>query len=92
MSFKTENAHTVALKGIHYILDNDDRQNEFFQVSGVSPGDFKASIEDPEFLGGVLDFLLNDEKQLILFCQIYEIEPTEPANARRCFPGGNYDY
>jgi hypothetical protein len=88
----TDQAETIALKAIHFILADDDLQQGFLAASGISPGEFKNLIGDPEFLGGVLDFLLGNEEQLIAFCEEYEIEPTEPAKARLSFPGAVMDY
>ncbi len=91
-NYNIDQAETIALKAIHFILADDDLQQGFLATSGVSPGEFKDMIGDPEFLGGVLDFLLGNEEQLIAFCEINEIEPTEPAKARRNFPGATLEY
>ncbi len=90
--YPTEHAETVALKAIHFILGDENLQQGFLATSGVSPDEFKNLLGDPEFLGGVLDFLLSNEEQLIAFCEKNEIEPTEPAKARRVFPGAVMDY
>jgi hypothetical protein len=92
MNNKTEYAQTIALKGLHYILDDDNRQAHFFHMSGATLDELKNSIVDPDFLGGILDFLLNDEKQLISFCKDYNIDPPDLTVARRCFPGAQSDY
>lgn len=87
-----DHAETLALKAIHFILRDDDLQQGFLATSGVSPNEFKDRVKEPEFLGGVLDFLLSNEEQLIKFCEENEIDPTEPARARRVFPGAVFDY
>ena len=91
-SYNKDHAETLALKAIHFILGDENLQQGFLATSGVSPNEFKDMIGDPEFLGGVLDFLLSNEEQLIKFCEDNEIEPTEPAKARRLFPGATLDY
>ncbi|WP_198148255.1 DUF3572 family protein [Elstera litoralis] len=48
----------------------------------------RARANDPAFLGGVLDFLLGDEAQLLAFCAETEIAPELPARLRAALPGG----
>jgi hypothetical protein len=91
-NFDSDQAEVIALKALNYILADENLQQGFLATSGVSPDEFKDLISDPEFLGGVLDFLLGNEEQLIAFCEANEIEPTEPAKARRLFPGAVLDY
>ena len=91
-SYDKDQAETLALTAIHFILADEELQQGFLATSGVSPDEFQDMIGEPEFLGGVLDFLLGNEEQLIAFCEANEIEPTEPARARYNFPGAITDY
>jgi hypothetical protein len=91
-NYELDRAETLALKAIQFILADEKLEQGFMVTSGVSPADFKNMLGDPNFLGGVLDFLLSNEDQLVQFCQENEIDPTEPAKARRQFPGAVLDF
>ena len=73
-------------------MADENLQQGFLATSGVAPEDFKVLLGNPDFLGGVLDFLLSNEKQLINFCEENEIDPAEPARARHVFPGAVLEY
>tara|TARA_B100000315_G_scaffold260363_1_gene321154 strand:+ start:858 stop:1148 length:291 start_codon:yes stop_codon:yes gene_type:complete len=90
--YDTARAETLALKAVHFILADDNLQQGFLATSGIAPEDFKALIDTPDFLGGVLDFLLGNEEQLVKFCEECEIDPSEPARARHALPGAVMDY
>ena len=92
MSNNIEHAETIALKAIHFILADDDLQQSFLDISGIFPDQLKNEINNPEFLGGVLDFLLGNEEQLVSFCEEHGINPMEPAKVRSLFPGGSMEF
>ena len=87
-----EYAETIALKVVHFILTDDEMQQNFLNSTGISPLDFESAIKDPGFLGGVLDFLLANEDKLIEFCTENELAPEEPSRVRGLFPGAPYGY
>jgi hypothetical protein len=87
-----EYAETIALKAVHFILTDDETQQKFIDFTGILPSDFERIIKDPEFLGGVLDFLLANEDKLIEFCTENEITPEEPSRVRALFPGATFGY
>ena len=77
-----DEAETIALKALEFILAEADLQNKFITSSGLTAKAIHDSIQNKEFLGGVLDFLLGQEEELVKFCQKYEMEPTQPSLAR----------
>jgi hypothetical protein len=87
-----EHAETIALKAVHFILANDEMQHDFITATGILPSDLESMVKEPEFLGGVLDFLLANDEKLIEFCIGCKIDPEEPARVRRLFPGASYEY
>ena len=76
-----DEAQTIALKALEFILADTDLQTDFLAATGMSPRDIHASIQKTDFLGGVLDFLLTQEEALIKFCEKYNIDPTVPSPA-----------
>ena len=87
-----EYAEIIALKVVHFILTDDEMQQNFLNSTGILPSDFESAIKDPGFLGGVLDFLLANEDKLIEFCTENEIAPEEPSRVRGLLPGATFDY
>lgn len=87
-----EYAETIALKAIHFILEDDILRETFIRTTGILPSDFQNLINDQEFFAGSLDFLLEQENQLIGFCSKYGLSPDEPAKARRLLPGATIDF
>ena len=80
--FNTQQAETLALKALEFILADNSLQGEFLSASGLSPKDIHESIQKIDFLGGVLDFLLEQETDLIRFCEEYKLDHEAPKTAR----------
>ena len=87
-----EYAETIALQALEFLLGDEELKAEFLSISGLSAQDITNGFKNPEFLGGVLDFLLQNELALIAFCERVGIKPEEPLRQRYSLPGANYDY
>ncbi|HAD24912.1 MAG TPA: DUF3572 domain-containing protein [Alphaproteobacteria bacterium] len=81
-------AQSVALQALTFILSDTDHLGRFMDLSGLSPADLENRIDDPELLGGILDYLLMNEADLLNFCEAAELSPEQPAQARAQLPGG----
>ena len=79
---KSDQAESIALRALEFVIGEPDLQNKFLATSGLTARAIHDSMQNKEFLGGVLDFLLGQEEELVKFCQKYEIEPTQPSLAR----------
>ncbi|WP_169544817.1 DUF3572 domain-containing protein [Sneathiella aquimaris] len=87
-----ELAEITALQAVAYILGQEKQRDWLMNETGLSPSDFIQSADSPEILAGVLDFLLAHEEMLIDFCSAQNIDPAQPAKARRFFPGAVLEY
>ncbi|HTT83406.1 MAG TPA: DUF3572 domain-containing protein [Rhizomicrobium sp.] len=58
----------LALKALGFLAAMPDALARFLGQSGATPADLRARAEDPQFLGGVLDFLLGDDEMVRQFC------------------------
>ena len=81
-----ENAETMALLMVQFLLGDDERTDGFFDTSGLSPDDLRAGVTDPAFLGGVMDYLLSREDLLVVFCEEQQIDPMMPLRVRQALP------
>ncbi len=88
MNNPTEQAELLAIKAISFIAEDDDRISRFLALSGVDAGDIRGRMADPVFLGGVLDYFLQYEPDLIEFAQWAEVDPMLPMKLRHLLPGG----
>lgn len=81
-----EEAQTVALRALAFIAEDPDRLARFLALSGCGPADLRERIGDPAFLGGVLDFLMGHEPDLIAYAEWAELDPETPGMARQLLP------
>lgn len=82
-------AETLALQALGWIAAQDELASAFLGSTGASADELKTRAADPEFLGFVLDFLLQDEAALLAFCEDNGNAPDRPWRARGALPGGD---
>ncbi len=83
-----EEAQVIALKILAFLASDSDRLGTFLATCGLGPGALKSNAHNPQFLAGVMDYLLGDESLLLAFAETGGVEPRAIANARRFLPGG----
>ncbi|HAE03178.1 MAG TPA: DUF3572 domain-containing protein, partial [Rhodospirillaceae bacterium] len=62
---KQEQAETLALQALSFLMEDEDRLDRFLALSGLDQNDLRNRISDPAFLGGVLDHILGHEPDLL---------------------------
>ena len=85
----TDQAETIALQALAFLVKEDNLLNQFFASSGLAPQDLKDHFQDPNVLGGVLDFILTDDGILLSFCNATSLSPETLVMVRRLLPGAN---
>ena len=80
-------AQALALTALTYILDDAGRAGRFLAVTGLSSADLPSLLGDGAFLGGVLDFVLQDEALLAGTAEAVGLPPASVTAARRRLPG-----
>jgi hypothetical protein len=83
-----EAAQALALTALAYVLEDPDRAARFCGASGLAGADLAAQLGDAAFLGGVLDFVLEDEALLAGVAAAAGLPPEAVLGARRRLPGG----
>lgn len=83
-----EEAEILALKALEFLSRDVDQLSRFLAVSGLKPAALQSQVGDPYFLGGVLDYLLEDQSMIFLFTESQGLAPDAPEAARRMLPGG----
>ena len=84
-------SEAIALKALVYLANHQDDCERFFALSGLGADDLRSRAGEPDFLAGVLDFVLEDERLLLRFAESEGIQPEVPAMARRGLMGGQAD-
>jgi hypothetical protein len=81
-------AETVALEALGWLVGNEDLLPVFLGATGASQEDLRGAVNDPDFLGSVLDFLMMDDAWVIAFCDSCQMPYERLALARQGLPGG----
>jgi hypothetical protein len=84
---QSDNAETVALQALAWIAGDEERLGRFMGLAGLSVDELRARAAEPAFLGGVLDFVLENEALLIEFAQSCTLKPEAVLRLRRQLPG-----
>ncbi len=88
----TSEAETIALRVLTYVAQQDRALQALLAQSGIAPTSLQERLNDPDLLGGILDFLLSNEKLLVDFCEIEKLSPDKLARVRQAFPGAPTDW
>ena len=86
-SINAEEAQIIALKMLAFLASDGDRLGAFLAASGLGPADLTSGARNPQFLAGVMDYLLGDESLLLAFAENGGIDPATIAGARCSLPG-----
>ncbi len=87
MNMEREQAETIALQVLSFLVRDDKLLSHFLMMSGLTPQELKKRVREPDLLGGVLDALLADDKILLEFCTSTHLSPDTIIKARRALPG-----
>src|SRR3954469_14264701 len=86
-SHVSDAAEAVALSALAWLLADDERAERFIQVTNFSGEEIKDLLANSTFLGGVLDFILEDETLVGEAAGALGLAPAEVAAVRRRLPG-----
>lgn len=87
-----EAAETLALHAVAVIVADEDLLPRFLAVTGSGADDLRRRIADPDFLGAVLDFVLEDDATVQRIADSAGIGPEGLLAARLRLPGGPVDW
>jgi hypothetical protein len=83
-----ETAVVLAIQALGWIAADDEVFPLFMTATGSSMSELRNRAADPEFLAAVLDFLLQDDRWVVAFCDAEGHPYTAPQAARAALPGG----
>lgn len=79
----TDRAESIGVSALLFLAGDSERLVRFLTVTGVGPAQLRAESRAPHMLAAVLDYLLQDESLLLVFCASDGIPPEDIAPAKR---------
>ena len=58
-------AEDLAVRALTFLAGDDDRLRRFLDLSGLEAGGVRTAAASPDFLAGVLDYIVADENLLL---------------------------
>ncbi|TAK49201.1 MAG: DUF3572 family protein [Xanthobacteraceae bacterium] len=84
-------AEIVAIKALGFIAGEPARLGAFLAESGIGPETLRAAAGDPQFLIGVMDFVLRDDALVTAFAEIEELRPDQVRVVRDLLAGPRWE-
>ena len=86
-----EHAFDLATDALIFIAGDPNRMAKFLGTTGYRPDQIRAHANAPEFLAGILGFLLGDESMLLAFAANGNHDPSTLSRAHHVLSetGGN---
>jgi len=78
-----EMAEMLAIQAVAFIGQEPGRLGGFLDVTGLTVARLRTAAKEPNFLSGVLDYMLADESLLVEFAESAGIDPSDVARARQ---------
>ncbi len=79
------NPQETAIAVLGWLANEPDMFGRFLALTGVEPAQVRSAVNDPGFLAGMLDFLMNHEPTLMAFCEATGTPPEAVAAASAHF-------
>lgn len=76
-SISNEHAEQTAIAVLSWLANEPEMLGRFLSLTGVEPGQMRQAIANPEFLSGMLDFIVQHEPTLLTFCAATDSQPQE---------------
>ena len=87
--FDREAAEALALQAVAAIAADDDLLSRFLALTGSGADDLRHRLGDADFLGAVLDFMLQDDTLVQRLATAAGVTPETVALARAKLPGAS---
>ncbi|MBB4954241.1 hypothetical protein H4S14_002395 [Agrobacterium vitis] len=76
-SSSSTHAEQTAIAVLGWLASEPEMLGRFLSLTGVEPGQMRQAIKDPEFLSGMLDFIVQHEPTLLAFCTDTGSQPQD---------------
>ncbi|MBB4007620.1 DUF3572 domain-containing protein [Allorhizobium taibaishanense] len=76
-----DHAEQTAVAVLAWLAGEPDMLARFLSLTGVEPGQVRDAVNNPDFLAGLLDFLMQHEPTLLDFCNATQTPPQDVISA-----------
>ena len=83
----TNDAATLALGALGWVLGDDARAGRLLALTGLTPEGLRTRVQDGDFLAAMLRFLENHEPDLVACAGALGVKPPELVAAREELEG-----
>jgi hypothetical protein len=80
-------AETVAIQALAYIAGEPEQLGRFLAITGIGPDQIRQAAREPQFLAGVLEHVMGDERLLMAFAEQAGIAPATVGKAHDALGG-----
>lgn len=87
-----DEAEALAITCLQFIADEPERLSRFMAISGLESQDIREAATEPNFLVGVLDYVLQDESALLTLSANAGCDPASVAAARASLSSDRQDF
>jgi hypothetical protein len=88
VKYSQESAETLALYCLSWLAGHEELLPVFLGATGASATDLRERVQDPEFLGSLMDFVMMNDAWVIEFCEATATPYEHFKLARAALPGG----
>jgi hypothetical protein len=85
-------AEALALQAVAMIAADEDLLPRFLALTGCGLDELRVRLAEPEFLGAVLDFVLESDETAQKLAELAGIQPETLLLARSKLPGGSVEW
>ena len=78
-----DDAEHIAIRAFAFIASQPELVSRFCAITGIEPADLRKAANDPEFLAGVLDFIVAHEPDILAFADSASLLPETVIHAHR---------
>ena len=86
-TFDFEEIKNLAHEALIQIFEDSYRSQRFFALTGLIPQQIRQEMNRPEFIAGILDYMIQDEPFLKEFADTQDLNPAAITLARLRLPG-----
>jgi hypothetical protein len=84
-------AQALAVQALAFLAAEPERMGRFLSMTGIGPADLRAAAGEPNFLAGVLEYLMGDEPLLVAFAEHAQVKPVHVMRAAAALGTGTWE-
>lgn len=81
----------TAIAVLAWLANEPDLFSRFLALTGVEPQQVRGAVNDPDFLAGMMDFVMNHEPTAMAFCEASGVTPEALTAAWQYFSPPSLD-